>query len=311
LPILIQRLWEARDKAKKKKDQIASMALKTTMNSFWGALASPNCRYYNFDMAESITGSARFIIKTTMQKIKEMGYEVIYGDTDSIFINLDVKTDKEAEKIGRKIQEDINAYFQKYVEENYNMKSFLELEFEKVYVRFLMPKVRGGEAGAKKRYAGLRMKDGKEKMEFTGLEFVRRDWTDLSKKFQLALLDKIFHKQEVAVFIKKFVDDLKKGKFDDLLVYKKAIRKDLEGYTKTTPPHVKAARKMKSLPSNIIHYVMTDDGPEPIQMLKHKIDYDHYIEKQIKPIADSVLGFYGQKFDDVLANSTQKTLFGF
>jgi len=311
LPMLIQRLWVERDKAKKKKDEIASMALKTTMNSFWGALASPNCRYYNFDMAGSITGFARFIIQATIEKIKEMGYEVIYGDTDSIFIDLNVKTEREAEKIGKKIQDEINRYFVGYIKKNYSQKSFLELEFEKTYVRFLMPKVRGGEAGAKKRYAGLRIKDGKEKIEFTGLEFVRRDWTDLSKKFQLELLDKIFHKKEVAAFIKKFVDDLNKGKYDEDLVYKKALRKDLEGYTKTTPPHVKAARKMKNLPSNIIHYVMTSDGPEPIQLLKHKIDYEHYIEKQIKPIADSVLGFYGQNFDDVLTGTKQKTLFGY
>ena len=311
LPMLIQELWEKRDAAKKKKDAIASQALKTTMNSFWGALASPNCRYYNFDMAESITGFARFIIKKTMEEVGELGYEVIYGDTDSIFIKLDVKTNEEAEKSGNKIQEEVNRFFQKHIKENYELKSFLELQFDKTYARFLMPRVRGGETGAKKRYAGLAIKEGKEKIEFTGLEFVRRDWTDLSKKFQLELLDKIFHKQEVAAFIKKFVEDLKKGKYDDLLVYKKAIRKEMEGYTKTTPPHVKAARKLKELPSNIIHYVMTTDGPEPVQILKHKPDYEHYIDKQIKPLADSVLGFYGQKFDDVLRNSTQKTLFGF
>ena len=46
----------------------------------------------------------------------------------------------------------------------------------------------------------------------------------------------------------------------------------------------------------------------PIQKLKHKIDYEHYIDKQMRPIADSVLDFFDTTFDDVLKNSTQKTL---
>ena len=104
---------------------------------------------------------------------------------------------------------------------------------------------------------------------------------------------------------------MKKGKYDKLLIYKKAIRKDLVKYTKTTPPHVKAARKLGKLTSSIISYVMTSDGPEPVQKIEHKLDYEHYIEKQIKPIADSVLVFYDMNFDDLLKNSKQTSLFGY
>ena len=111
--------------------------------------------------------------------------------------------------------------------------------------------------------------------------------------------------------MKAFVDDLRKGKYDKKLIYKKALRKNIDEYTKTTPPHVKAARKLKKITSKIIEYVMTVDGPEPLEALKHSIDYDHYIDKQIKPIADSVLIFFNQKFDDVIKGTTQKSLFGF
>jgi len=83
----------------------------------------------------------------------------------------------------------------------------------------------------------------------------------------------------------------------------------LAQYTKTTPPHVKAARKLDKLESNIIKYYMTTEGPEPIQKHIHKIDYDHYIEKQIKPIANTILFFFHKKFDDIIANSTQTKLF--
>jgi DNA polymerase-2 len=175
-----------------------------------------------------------------------------------------------------------------------------------------MPRIRGSESGAKKRYAGLLIDDlGKEKVDFTGLEFVRRDWTAVSKDFQLGLLDRVFHKQEVAEFVKKFVEDIKSGKYDKKLIYKKALRKNLNEYTKTTPPHVKAARKLDKVTSHIIEYYMTVDGPEPLEALKHTIDYNHYIEKQIKPIADSVLIFFNQNFNDVIQGTTQKSLFGF
>jgi len=165
--------------------------------------------------------------------------------------------------------------------------------------------------GAKKRYAGLKIQEGKEKVDFTGLEFVRRDWTDLSKEFQLELIDRIFHNREVVDYVKEFVKDVKDGKKDELLVYRKSLRKKLDQYTKTTPPHVKAARKLDHVTSSIIAYVMTIDGPEPLQKLKSKIDYDHYIEKQIKPIADSVLVFFDTKFDELLMDTKQTSLFGF
>jgi len=315
LPGIIQHLWEQRDKAKKRKDTVASAAIKTLMNSFFGVLASPNCRFFSLEMGNAITGFARTFIKLAVEKTEEMGYDVIYGDTDSVFVKSNAKDVKEAEKIGVKIQDAINAFYKGYVRREFHRTNYMELEAEKVYRKFLMPTLRHSELGAKKRYAGLLVKHGKEELDFTGLEFVRRDWTEVSKKFQLTLLDKIFHEEEVTGFVKEFIEDLKLGKYDDLLVYKKGVRKNLKEYTKTTPPHVKAARileeKQGGLSSTVIEYVMTDKGPEPVGYVTGKIDYDHYIEKQLKPIADSVLGFFGTNFDDLIVGSEQKTLFGY
>jgi DNA polymerase-2 len=308
---MIQRLWKARDAIKKKKDATGSYAIKVVMNSMFGVMANPVFRFHSIEMANAITHFGHFFIKLTAKKIEKQGYEVIYGDTDSIFINLDVENKKEADKIGLKIQKDINDFFNQYNFEKYGCENFLELEFEKVYKRFLMPKARGSEKGSKKRYAGLLFKNGKEMMDFVGLEFVRRDWTELAKKFQYELLKKIFEKKEVNSYVKKFVNDLKKGKHDELLIYRKAIRKKLDEYVKTTPPHVKAARMLKELKSNIIEYVVTVNGPEPLELQKSRIDYEHYIEKQIKPLADSILGFFDTNFDDIIKNISQKTLFGY
>jgi DNA polymerase-2 len=76
-----------------------------------------------------------------------------------------------------------------------------------------------------------------------------------------------------------------------------------------TPPHVKAARKLDRLEGNVIEYYITLEGPEPIQKLKHKIDYEHYIEKQIKPIAKTILETMGLDFEGVFEGSKQKKLF--
>jgi DNA polymerase II len=312
---LLTDFFKVRARVKKEKNLMASFAIKTVMASFSGVLASQNCRFSTFKVGDTVTSFAQMIIKHTIKLIEDKGYNVIYGDTDSIFIDLHVKSYEEASEKGKEFEKYINGYFDKWVPENYARKSYLDLEFEKTYKRFFMPKNRGSEVGAKKRYAGLLVnkekEEIKEKVDFIGLEFVRRDWTAVSKDFQLGLLDRVFHKKEVAKFVKEFVEDIKSGKYDKKLVYKKALRKNLDEYTKTTPPHVKAARKLDKLKSNIIEYYMTSDGPEPLEALKHSIDYDHYINKQIKPIADSVLVFFNQKFDDVIKGSTQKNLFGF
>jgi DNA polymerase-2 len=171
-----------------------------------------------------------------------------------------------------------------------------------------MPKVRGSDVGAKKRYAGIIEENGKEETVFVGLEVVRRDWTDVAKKFQTEILDQIFHDQPITNYVKKFVEDLRNGKMDDLLVYKKAIRKGVAEYTKTTPPHIKAARKLGRELPGIIEYVMTINGPEPIEKKTSKIDYEHYIEKQIKPIADSIFVFSGESFEDIISKHKQMSL---
>ncbi len=312
---LLQRVWNQRDAAKKRNDAVGSMAFKILMNSFFGVMASPNCRFFSMELANAITNFAQKFIKLTVTSLEEKGLSVIYGDTDSVFVNLDVTSKDEAIEQATKIQDDMNKELQEYVKKEHGVLSYLELEFEKTYRKFLMPRVRGREEGSKKRYAGLKITDGGESMDFTGLEFVRRDWTELAKEFQLTLLQKIFHDEPVEEYVRNFVKDLKKGEYDDLLVYRKAVRKELESYTKTTPPHVKAARKLVDqvgrLNSPIIEYVMTQSGPEPVGYESSSLDYEHYLDKQVRPIADAVLCFFDTTLDDIVAGSSQTTLGGF
>lgn len=309
LPKIIENLHSERERAKKEKRELSSYALKIIMNSFFGVLASPNCRYFSLKMANAITYFGQELIQLTAKKIEEeFNLEVIYSDTDSVFVNTSLEKDK-ANTIGTKIEKYINNFYQDYVQKNYNRRSYLELEFEKQYISFLMPKVRGSELGSKKRYAGLIEDKGEEKIQITGLEAIRGDWTDAAQEFQIKLLDKIFHKQNPSNFIKEYVSKLKSGKMDEKLIYRKSLRKPLSEYTKTTPPHVKAARLLDKLESNIVEYIITEKGPEPIQNLKHKIDYQHYINKQIKPIADTILSFFNKTFIEVIEETKQTKLF--
>jgi len=310
LPDIIEKLHKAREKAKKEKRELSNYAIKIIQNSFFGVLASPNCRYFNLDIGNAITHFGQFIIKTTIKKIEKKGYKIIYGDTDSIFVETNLEKEK-ANSLGREIESEITKFYDGYVKKKYKRKSYLELEFEKQYLSLAIPKVRGAEGAvaAKKRYAGLRYRNGKEELEIVGLEAIRGDWTEAARDFQKQLLLKVFRKQPVEKFIKDYIEKVMSGDLDKKLIYKKSIRKALDKYTKTTPPHVKAARKLESLDSNVIEYYVTTDGPEPIQKHKHKIDYDHYIKKQIHPIAKQILDLLGKDFDDILEGSKQAKLF--
>jgi DNA polymerase II len=308
LPKIIEKLHNAREKAKKENRTLSSHAIKIIMNSFFGVLASPNCRYFSLDIANAITHFGQFLIKLTAKEIEKKGFKTIYSDTDSVFIETNLGKEK-ANSLGKEIEKEINEFYKKYVKKNYNRESFLELEFEKQYLSLMIPKIRGTEKAAKKRYAGLVEKNGKEVLEITGLEAIRGDWTKAAQEFQVQLLMKLFHSESVEKFIKEYINKIQKGKMDDKLIYRKSIRKELKEYTKTTPPHVKAARKLAKLDSNIIEYYITTDGPEPVQQLKHKIDYSHYLKKQIEPIANQILVLFDKNFDDIIQGTKQAKLF--
>jgi DNA polymerase-2 len=101
------------------------------------------------------------------------------------------------------------------------------------------------------------------------------------------------------------------GQCDDLLVYKKRLRKDLSAYVKSKPPHIKAAQLLvedgEEAPREI-EYVMTRRGPIPTQFDHHDIDYAHYIDKQIRPLADAVLWMFNSAFHEV-SSGAQLPLF--
>ncbi|MEM1988363.1 MAG: DNA polymerase II [Candidatus Woesearchaeota archaeon] len=311
LPEIIDELFKNRELAIANGKKLESQAIKIIMNSFYGVLANPSCRFFNPKIADAITSFGRLIIKTAAEYQNNKNYEVIYGDTDSIFVKTNAKNYNDAVEIGKKEEKEINEFFKEWCQENYKVESKLTIEYEKTYVKLLLPESRTG-GSAKKRYAGVIInKNNEQEIELTGLEGVRSDWTDLAKEFQLNLLKKLFNNENLEEYIKQVVEDLKNGKYDDKLIYRKSLRKDLDEYTKTTPPHVKAARMLENIETPIVKYVMTLNGPLPVEKLNNStIDYSHYIEKQLKPIANQILIFFNKDFDSIFKGK-QKSIFDF
>jgi DNA polymerase-2 len=169
--------------------------------------------------------------------------------------------------------------------------------------------VRHGTAGARKRYAGLVDAPEGGRVVFTGMEAVRGDWTDLAKDVQRELYSRLFSGRPVLEYLREVVADLRAGTLDDQLVYRKALRKAPQAYTATTPPHVAAARKIPGKTRGRVAYVVTTDGPEPAHDRRHPIDYEHYVERQLRAVAEPVLLLLGQDFDDVSGSKKQLSLF--
>jgi DNA polymerase-2 len=319
LPEIIKSLWQQRDQAKRNNDAARSQAIKILMNSFYGVLGSGGCPFYDTRLASSITMRGHDIMQTTATWIEQAGYQVIYGDTDSTFVWLDGEySDQQATQIGQCLVLEINQKWQNNIKQEYRLECNLEIEFETHFSQFLMPTIRGSELGSKKRYAGLKTSKEGNELVFKGLETVRSDWTPLAKGFQLTLYQMVFAGQNVQNFLLQVVQDTRSGQFDGQLVYRKRIRRRLDLYVKNVPPHVKAARSadqqnealgktLKYQHKGWVSYVITVNGPETIEYLTSQIDYDHYVEKQIKPIAEGILPFIGLSFEDI--TSQQMGLF--
>jgi DNA polymerase-2 len=303
LPALIEDLWQQRDAAKAADDEPLSQAIKIIMNSFYGVLGTPGCRFFDARLASSITRRGHQILGRTRDYIEDAGHQVIYGDTDSVFVWIkDAAGDEAAIAAGTKLQRDLNVWWQKVIRDEFDLESELELEFETHYKRFLMPTIRGSDIGSKKRYAGVVSgKDG-DKIIFKGLENVRTDWTRLARNFQEELYRRVFLGEPFDDYVKDLTARVLAGLEDEQLLYRKRLRRKLDDYQKNIPPHVQAARLFEErglvVPrrGDWVEYVITSSGAEPAKKPLAPLDYQHYVDRQLSPVADGILGFVGSSF---------------
>ena len=118
--------------------------------------------------------------------------------------------------------------------------------------------------------------------------------------------------------MRDYADRTISGEFDGLLVYRKRLRRPLAEYQRNVPPHVRAARiadeynRLQGRPLQYqnggwIRYVMTMAGPEPLEIQRSSINYEHYLTRQLQPVADAILPFVGTDF--AALTSSQQILF--
>ncbi|MFP2422386.1 DNA polymerase II [Pseudescherichia vulneris] len=311
LPEIVGQIWHGRDEAKIQGNKPLSQALKIIMNAFYGVLGTSACRFFDPRLASSITMRGHTIMRQTKALVESQGYDVIYGDTDSTFVWLKrAHSEEEAAQISRNLVTFVNDWWTAELQKQ-GLTSAMELEFETHFCRFLMPTIRGTETGSKKRYAGMIQTGDEQRMVFKGLETVRTDWTPLAQQFQQALYLRIFRNEPYKDFILETIDQLMAGQLDDRLVYRKQLRRPLAEYQRNVPPHVRAARLADEHNARLgrplqyqsrgsIKYVWTTSGPEPLAYQQSPLDYEHYLTKQLEPVADGILPFVQDDFATLL-----------
>ena len=318
LPGVLDELFPRREAAREAGDSVASNAIKILMNSFYGVLGTSACRFYNPALANSITGTGKEILLWSKAWFEERGFRVLYGDTDSLFVSSGKQDSAGVREQGAQLARELNEELAAYIADRWRVTSRLSLKFEKLYLRLFLSRARNSTRGASKRYAGLRQGPGGaagtngesgNTVEFVGMEVVRSDWTPLAKQVQRELYERLFNDQPVDVYLADVVRQVRAGGLDDSLVYRKNLRKRAQEYTATTPPHVAAARKSSQPMGRSISYVMTTAGPEPIDNVQHPLDREHYVQKQVKPVAEPVLDTLGLDFELTVGDQGQLRMF--
>lgn len=320
LPDLIERLTTARKEALRTGNEALSRAIKVQMASFYGVLGTPGCRFFDSRLATSITRRGHQIIRRARAFFEAEGFAVLYGDTDSVFVDVKGRAEGDALfELGQALAAELNETLRREIAEQHGVESALELRFDLLFFHFLMPKVRSGDAGSKKRYAGTaarRTDDGMvSELVVKGLEAVRTDWTPFARRIQRELLSRVFADRPWDDWLREIRAGLFRGAFDTELVYRKRLRRDLDEYA-AAPPHVRAARLAsrtdgaeEQIGQGDVEYLVTTRGPLPVGgTAEAPIDYHHYVDKQLAPACDVVLTVLGTSFERIAG--TQLALFG-
>ncbi|MFH0971552.1 MAG: DNA-directed DNA polymerase [Candidatus Micrarchaeota archaeon] len=280
-------------------------ALKIMANSMYGYLLYARSRYYSREAGESVTAYAREYIQKTMEKAKEFGMDVLYGDTDSIFLLYGKKEDE------HKVTE-----FQHRI--NSELPEGLELELEDIYPRGIFVSKKQEEKGAKKKYA-LINRAGKIKIR--GFELVRRDWSKVAKDTQRKVLEIILKEGDVTkaiVLVREVIENLKSGNtpLEELSIMTQ-LKKQAGSYD-IISPEVSAVQKAKKAgvvldDMPMISYVITKMGKtisEKATIVEMAKDYDpdYYINNQVLPAVLKILSAFGFDAESLKMKGQQKSL---
>ena len=282
-------------------------ALKIIANSAYGYMVYARAKWYSREAGESVTSWAREKIHETIKKAEEKGLKVIYGDTDSIFLELGESQTKE----------DVTSFVKKV---NSELPEGMELEFEGYFPRGIFVTGRGGERAVKKKYALIREDGG---LEIKGFELVRRDWSNIAKETQRKVIKAILEQgspEKAKEVVKKTINDIRERKIDlkDVIIYTQ-IKRKIDNYEQQAP-HVKAAKKLikagyKVKTGTLLEYVIVEgsgsisDRAIPIQLIGNKkYDANYYIENQVLPAVMKIIREVGVTEDELKYKGKQAGL---
>lgn len=276
--------------------KVIQAAMKVILNAAYGVFGSENFALYCPPMAESITAIGRYCIDETLKKAEEMGMQVLYGDTDSLFIH-------------KPTQEKMETLIKWAVD-----KLKIDLEVDKIY-RYVSFSER------KKNYFGI-LEDGS--YDVKGLKGKKRDTPDfLRESFNkvIKILSNIYTiddfekaKVELSNLIESQYKALKSRRIPlDKLAIRVQLSKSPEKYTKTTPPHVKAAVMLQNYNINVgkgmtIAYVKVKNGVKPLMLARaDEIDVNKYIE-HMRTVYEQLLDALGIDFDTLIGRKKEEYL---
>jgi len=253
-------------------------AVKILTNAAYGYAGWVGARWYIKPVAEAASAWGRHIILAASQMAQKAGVAVIYGDTDSLFIEYDkAKADQLQADVKRELK--------------------LDVEIGEVYVRVFFTE-------AKKRYAGLR-KDGS--LDIVGLEVIRGDWAEVAKHVQEHVLEIILKEQspeKALEYVRSIVIDLRKRRvpLEDLVIWK-TLMKAPEDYA-VRAPHVEAAKTLisrgwhLSTGDKVGYVVLAGKGPLYARVTPYvyakgdQIDIEYYVSNQVLPAAARILAYF-------------------
>ena len=259
---------KAKTQEQKEQYTVVSQALKVILNASYGVMGAEIFPLYFLPAAEATTAVGRYIITETIKKCQSNGVEVLYGDTDSLFVK-----NPTAEQIHSVI-------------EDTKKEQGVDLEIDKEYRYVVL-------SGRKKNYLGV-TKEGKVDVKgLTGKKshtppFIRNLFFEVLESLSKVQTEQDFEaaKKEITQKISTCATKVKERKIPiPELAFNVMISKAPSEYDKTVPQHIRAAKLLEQQREikrgDIISYVkiLNKPGVKPVEMARaDEIDSEKYME---------------------------------
>jgi len=257
--------------------------------SLYGVSGWDRFRLYDKDSAAAVTATGREVINYTQEIVNEFGYEVIYGDTDSIMISLSDMSIEDVIDNSFELEDRINGSYDGFAREKLDADEHrFQIEFEKLYRRFF-------QAGTKKRYAGhIVWKEGKDvdDIDITGFEYQRSDIAPITKEVQLQVIEMIVHGEDiedVKDYVHEVIQEFQNGEVSlDEVGIPGGIGKKLDNYD-TDTAQVRGAKY-----ANLLLGTNFGNGSKPKRVYLKKVHPSFFrqveAEMDLDPAEDVLYG---------------------